>query len=277
MVNIYQQRILEAASQPLHQIRAWIEQKQFSPEDLCSEVRHRVYQCCLHPSSEKPADPGLTGQTALSIFQNLYQSLLSNQAHLVCECGDRSAILKALFLSLGLRSRAVSLWTDENPNYDGNTITGHSLVEVFNPAKQNWELQDPYFDVYFADKTGIAVGLEKAVELGCENIFPRQGEKQGWDQIFNSHGSPIQVLKDQNYFKIYGYDDEGDNRPVIFIQLEDFPFYRLFETQYAGFSAPFFFYLKSPQMGDPEFRTYAKGKQNTLMDQFLSGLNIQFS
>ena len=108
--------------------------------------------------------------------------------HLIC--GARAHVLVDLYRRLGYRARLVFVF-----DTDQSDMSAHTFVDVFNPATEKWESEDPTYDIHWrqvssTDRTSI---FDSAEDIGA--IEPCGPTKCGWD-IISDEGSSVGDLRD---------------------------------------------------------------------------------
>ncbi len=74
------------------------------------------------------------------------------------ECDGQATALLTLLKQLGIESRLIFLYSD-----DEDTIAEHTLLEVFNPETQHWEVHDVLYNLSFVDANRERVSIERLV------------------------------------------------------------------------------------------------------------------
>jgi len=70
-------------------------------------------------------------------------------------CGPRAYVMKAILDSIKIQSRIIDLFGLTELSNDQLKVSPHTLIEVFDSDSQKWTLQDPDFNVAYANaKTG---------------------------------------------------------------------------------------------------------------------------
>lgn len=89
----------------------------------------------------------------------------------VIECDGLSTMMLTLLKELGIESRLIFLYAN-----GGTGIGEHTVLEVFNPDTQHWEVQDPTNDVYFVDTTtNQRASIARLVFGSMDTIRPCDG------------------------------------------------------------------------------------------------------
>jgi hypothetical protein len=111
-----------------------------TPTEIVDYVRHFINV----NSARDYQEPGLPNRSLALARMLAYSQGQGDIPHLLCD-GEATAML-TLLQELGIESRFIALYGD-----GGNIIVEHTVLEVFNPDTQRWEVQDPYQDVYYLD------------------------------------------------------------------------------------------------------------------------------
>ncbi len=123
------------------------------PTALIDQVRHLVHDnAALDRQDTFRADYS-------DAVEMVYASLqgTGEKPHLLCD-GAATTVLTVL-QELGIESRLIFLYGD-----DGAAVAEHTMLEVFNPATQRWELYDVLNDLHFvAVDSGARLSIEHLV------------------------------------------------------------------------------------------------------------------
>ncbi len=102
---------------------------------------------------------------AVEIMYDHSQGITSEMPHLLCD--GRSTAMLTILQELGIESRLVFLYKS-----DPGWISQHTVLEVFNPDTQYWQVQDVGEDIYYiAGKSGIRVNAESLLFDSHDDIL----------------------------------------------------------------------------------------------------------
>ncbi|MBN1310929.1 MAG: transglutaminase domain-containing protein [Anaerolineae bacterium] len=128
--------------------------------EVIDYARHYIYANSASDYQE-PGDPDR--RDALDAMLR-YSQGNDEIPHLLCD--GRATAMLTLLQELGIESRLVFLYRD-----NGDSIQEHTILEVFNPDTQRWEVQDPYRDVYYLDvESQERSSVERLVFGALDNI-----------------------------------------------------------------------------------------------------------
>ena len=85
---------------------------------------------------------------AIELMFNYAQGQSSERPHLLCD--GRSTAMLTILRELGIESRLVFLYSPV-PGY----LAQHTVLEVFNPERQRWQVHDLARDFYYVDMTSL--------------------------------------------------------------------------------------------------------------------------
>jgi len=204
----------EEHAQTLHHISAIVRSQAFTKAELIDQVRIFVHSNTVHiDAGNKYA--AFNTPYALS---RMLQTYKSNQKPLHLTCGSRAFAMKAILDYMGIDSRSVNIYTDEEKR-----LRAHSFLEVENPDTKRWEIQDPEFNVYYVDsKTKERLSSIHMLFYEKERVIPVSKDGlAGWD-VNN-------VQKIYKKFKAVVYDTKNlDNKSIVIIRRERFDISRRF-------------------------------------------------
>jgi hypothetical protein len=125
-------------------------------------------------------------------------------------CSHRAFVMRLILsYGYGLKTRRVNLVN--------RTMSGHVMVEVYNPDTQRWELYDPDYYIYY-QTGGKVLSLEDVIRLDPENDYvPCSSKGCGWEIIHSREGLNPHVLKG-NFFYGVGFS-EGE---IAFVNSRNF-------------------------------------------------------
>ncbi len=101
---------------------------------------------------------------AIELMFNYAQGRSSERPHLLCD--GRSTAMLTILSELGIESRLVFLYSPV-PGY----LAQHTVLEVFNPERQRWQVHDLAWDFYYVDsKSRERVSAERILFGPRENL-----------------------------------------------------------------------------------------------------------
>jgi hypothetical protein len=132
-------------------------------------------------------------------------------------CDGRSTAMLTLLQELGVESRLIFLYAD-----GGAGIGQHTVLEVFNPDTQQWEIHDPSEDLYFVDTDAHSrASIERLVFgpldsiVGCDSAgcsMERAAKsKDLFDAFRYGHGDTFWVNPDRFDVSKRFPDNDGAN------------------------------------------------------------------
>lgn len=158
-----------------------------SQYQLIDSVRNFVYSNSVHGEARGFTDTRCIEQSLWS-----YYKTKENAPRLTC--GPRAKIMKLILDHFHIKSRIVHIYNDTN-----DQIRSHTFLEVYNKDSNNWEIQDPDYNIVYLDKiTSKRVATADIIFGDNKTIIPCSSISQGWDSI------GISYLKE--YFKAVEYD-----------------------------------------------------------------------
>ena len=104
------------------------------------KLRELVNAHSLHKSGNAKIENAHARLYEYAAGQSTRPPLLQDEA--------RAYILRDLLYIKGFKARLVTL-------FHGETLAPHTLVEVYNPRRRRWELQDPDYNIFFTLKGSI--------------------------------------------------------------------------------------------------------------------------
>jgi hypothetical protein len=126
------------------------------------------------------------------------------------ECSTRASLMGAILTSEGYKIRSIDVY---HPLPSG-LLSGHALLDVFNPHTKKWESQDPEYDVYWKNKkTGERVSMAEA-GLDLENIQPCNLKRCGWG-VKSREGATGDALKNLTSY-VTTIDRNADERITFY-------------------------------------------------------------
>ncbi|MBI5959793.1 MAG: hypothetical protein HY866_13720 [Chloroflexi bacterium] len=128
-------------------------------------------------------------------------------------CDGQATAMLTLLGELGIESRLIFLYGD---NID--QIYEHTLLEVFNPSTQHWELHDVLSDVSFADENGNPTSIERMVfgVLDTVSVCDKDGECALFPEADYNYKIHFEAFR-------YGYTDTFWVNPDRFDLTKRFP------------------------------------------------------
>lgn len=123
-------------------------------------------------------------------------------------CGYRAMAMERILYYMEVESRMVSIYSDE---FDD--VRGHMFLEVLNSETGLWEVQDPYFDVYYIDNHGERVSTLQLVFGDLSRITPVSTKTRGWEQTNNT------LLRDKFFESVLYFNEQ---RHVVLINTDRF-------------------------------------------------------
>lgn len=93
------------------------------------------------------------------------------------ECSTRSNLMARILQAMGHKTRIIAIFNSKT------NLNSHSFLEVMNPETEQWETQDPDFDIYWRSKESKQrISLADEAER-IEDIEPCGRENCGWDHV----------------------------------------------------------------------------------------------
>ncbi len=120
------------------------------------------------------------------------------------ECSSRSAVMYWLLKAFDIRSRMIVVYPFED------VVLSHTYLEVYNPETENWEIQDPDYNVYWVfSKTNERASTEDLLTYPVEDTFvPCESPDEC------SYSEPIKQIL--NRFALASIIDiDGDYHPLL--------------------------------------------------------------
>ena len=118
-----------------------IHEKNLSPSENVDRVHQFVQvNSLVDLQKEYDADYG----DAIELMFNYSQGFSSERPSLLCD--GRSTAMLTILRELGIDSRLVFLYSPV-PGY----LAQHTVLEVFNPERQSWQVHDLAWDFYYVD------------------------------------------------------------------------------------------------------------------------------
>jgi hypothetical protein len=149
----------------------------------------------------------------------LWRSHQTSKDYPHLSCGPRAYTMKAILDDLHIPNRMIMIFAS---NYF--EINGHIFLEVFDRDTQNWELQDPDFDISYIDihNRKRLPGAE-LIWGDLNSIIPISPSKEGWEQ------NHVANLK-RDYFGAMMFMNLLDGeRSVMLINLDRFSADKFFQ------------------------------------------------
>jgi Ca2+-binding RTX toxin-like protein len=113
------------------------------------------------------------------VLEQMYKTAIGDPGAETVEllCGNMVDIMSAIYSTLGIQSRAVWLYRN-NDDFFG----GHTFLEVLNPGTGKWEIQDGDYNVYYVNvRTGErASALDMMYAPDVELFVPVNQQATGW-------------------------------------------------------------------------------------------------
>lgn len=161
----------------------------------------------VHAFSIRKLDTTISkhGDTITKMFAAQLQDPDAPKPKLLCD--HQANIMIAILDALGIKARLVHAFsTRKAPD-----LEDHSFLEVLNPDTGSWEIQDPYFDVYWKNKkTGRRAVLLDLVMNDISDYTPCQGEVCDWSL------NNIQKKRD-GFFQAMVWDYSRDKKRSVCI------------------------------------------------------------
>lgn len=135
---------------------------------LIDAVRHFVPEHSDGETQDAGFDPDYGD--ALDMMA-AYAAGTGDKPRLLCDGQVTSAL--TVLAELGIVSRLIFLYSD-----DLDKIVEHTVLEVFNPDTQHWEVHDVYSDRYFVDENGDRASIERLVfgDLAITSVCTPDGD-----------------------------------------------------------------------------------------------------
>ncbi len=143
-----------------------------SKSDRIDFIRNWVYQNSVHKIDAEHKKYAFKTKKVLPMLWNTHQT---SKGHPHLSCGPRAAAMSAILDKLEIPNRMVMIFTDENPQ-----VNTHTFLEVFNIKSNQWEIQDPDFNIYYVDDTQKRISTLALIFGNLETITPISMDKKGW-------------------------------------------------------------------------------------------------
>lgn len=199
-----------ASQKDLAQIVQMIQAQPFTSESAKIDfVRNWVYENSIHLIDKDHDQYAFRPATVLSMLWQTY-STGAPPPHL--SCGPRTWALKIILDQLGIPSRVVMIFTDDNPG-----ISSHTFLEVFDWESADWVVQDPDFNIYYINqRTRQRLSTLQLLLGDLSAIVPVSGAKVGWQE------NEVEHLK-QHYFEALLYMNHlHGKKSVVMVNLDRF-------------------------------------------------------
>lgn len=148
-------------------------------------------------------------------------------------CDGMTTAMHTILAELGIESRLVFLF-----GYDPGYINQHTMIEIFNPETQRWQLHDPTFNLYMIDEAEQIATIERLVFGSLDDV-------QGCGSSGTCDKATLAIV--ENYFDAfrYNYGDELWVNPDRFDVTERFPAHdgRNFPEFLTGNASDFIFHF----------------------------------
>lgn len=140
------------------------------------------------------------------------------------ECSSRSGAMESLLITLGYEVRSVSVY-GYKPGFPA-----HSFLEVRAPGSDEWQVQDPQFNVFWRDKkTGERLGIRDLVAQDFSRYEPCITPDQcGWN-LPNREGHDPRQLRER--FGLASVKDYQRGRRPLFVNTTRFPLEQPLEVE----------------------------------------------
>ncbi len=146
-------------------------------------------------------------------IQMMYDHLQGQSEKPYLWCDGRATALMTLLREMGIDSRLIFLYGDNS-----SQVQEHTFLEVFNPDTQQWEVSDPFFNIYYVDTNSQGrASIERLVFGPLDTIA-------GCDGVSGTCG-PENIKPYRKYFEAfrYGYTDTFYVNPDRFDLSKRFP------------------------------------------------------
>ena len=194
----------------LIKIRKYLESQRFHSEtERIDFIRDWVYRNSIHKIDAEHDQYAHDTTRILFMLWHTYQTS-KDFPHL--SCGPRAYVMKAILDDLRIPNRTILIFAN---NYF--EINGHTFLEVFDRDTQNWEVQDPDFDISYVDiHNRKRLPGARLIWGDLNSVIPVSPSKEGWEQNHVAH------LK-RDYFGAMMFMNFLDGkRSVMLINLERF-------------------------------------------------------
>ena len=181
-----------------------------SPTETIDEVHRFIQKNSIADLQEDyDADYG----DAIELMFNYAQGRSSERPHLLCD--GRSTAMLTILSELGIESRLVFLYSPV-PGY----LAQHTVLEVFNPELQRWQVHDLAWDFYYVDRKSLQ-------RVSAERILFGPRENLAGCPIAGGPCNEPVMRESVGYFDAmrYGWTYE------LWVNLDRFPISRRFEGQ----------------------------------------------
>ena len=173
---------------------------QLAPEETPVDgVRRWVSSNSIHKIDEVYYSYG--GDIALVLNKLLARATDKGEMpHLACNASANA--LMEILQAQGYETRRTFLFYDGEPS-----LKSHTFLEVRNPEKDRWEIQDPDYDIYYVERSsGDRVGTAQLLNEPLENFTPCKAPGDcGWH-----HAERLKL-----YFGAVGYKQKRTNPWVV--------------------------------------------------------------
>ncbi|MCY4071810.1 MAG: hypothetical protein OXG60_10960 [Chloroflexi bacterium] len=181
-----------------------------SPTEIVDET-HRFIQANSIPDLQKDYDADYGD--AIALMFEYSQGRSDDRPHLLCD--GRSTAMLTILAELGINSRLVFLYSPV-PGY----LAQHTVLEVFNPERQTWQVHDLAWDFFYVD-------LESRERVSAERILFGPHENLAGCPIAGGACNALVMRESVGYFDAmrYGWSYE------LLVNPDRFPISRRFEGQ----------------------------------------------
>lgn len=184
--------------------------QRLSPTEMIDET-HRFIQANSITDYQEDYDADYGDAIALMLAYSQGQS--DERPHLLCD--GRSTAMLTILAELGIESRLVFLYSPV-PGY----LAQHTVLEVFNPELQEWQVHDLAWDFYYVD-------LKSRERVSAQRILFGSREELAGCPIAGGPCNDQVMQKSVGYFDAlrYGWTYE------LLVNPDRFPISRRFEGQ----------------------------------------------
>lgn len=200
----------EASQRDLTRIIHFIHAHRFASESAKIDfVRNWVHENSIHLIDKAHNQYAFRMAIVLPMLWQTY-TVGAAPAHL--SCGPRAYAMKVILDKLGIPSRLVMIFTDDNAE-----INSHTFLEVFDRESQDWVVHDPDFNIYYVDRrTQQRLSTIRLILSDLDAVVPVSDVTVGWQE------NNVEHLK-QHYFEALLYMNHlYGEKSVVMVNLDRF-------------------------------------------------------
>jgi hypothetical protein len=207
-----------------------------SEEERIVFVRDFVYRNSIHRIDEEHARYATDTPRVIAMLWSHRSG--GPPPHL--SCGPRAYAMKGLLDALGIPSRAVMIFSDNEQE-----LVSHTFLEVYDRGTLRWSIQDPDFNVHYVNlETRETASTIELVWGDPDRFVPRSPERDGWEENRMAH-----VKRD--YFEAMVHLTRSAERSTVLVNADRFDPAR----RYPGNDGMSFYELAKRHYANPAFVT----------------------